>query len=271
LISYPGHGDGMDEQIIRARRRLAELRAAPPATEPAARAAEPATAVSEDERIRVTAAGRRLTGIDLDPRLLRLDADDLAGDLTAVINAALDRARPAPPDPQDVPPVDLNAIRARLDAVLAEGQAGMRRMTGAIGDAVAQINERAVMRGGFEPPDFDDMFARTRAALAAAGTAGGTADGEAWAVDDRLYAKASSSGRVVRLVWEYGLSSADITDGARAAVNDALARAEAEARRSAAPPAEFTENVRAAQDAGVQELGRYVASLQSLMSDIQPR
>lgn len=262
----------MDEQISRARRRLDELRAAPAAPqEPGAPAAEPATAVSEDERVRVTAAGRRLTTVDLDPRLLRLDADDLAADLTTVINAALDRARPAPPAPQDVPPVDLNAIRARLDAVLTQGQDGMRRMTSAIGDAVAQVNERAVMRGSFEPPDFDGLFARTRAALAAAGTTGGAAEGEAWAVDDRLYAKASSSGRVVRLVWEHGLSAADIADGARAAVNDALARAETEARRSAAPSAEFTENVRAAQDAGVRELARYVTSLQSLMSDIQPR
>jgi hypothetical protein len=74
-----------------------------------------------------------------------------------------------------------------------------------------------------------------------------------------------------RLVWEYGLSAADIADGSRAAVNGALARAETEARRSAAPSAEFTENVRAAQDAGLRELGRYVTSLQSLMSDIQPR
>jgi hypothetical protein len=261
----------MDEQISRARQRLAELRAAPPAPQPEARPAEPAVAVSEDERIRVTAAGRRLTAVDLDPRLLRLDADDLADDLTAVINQALDRARPSPPAPQDVPPVDLTAVRAKLDAALAEGQAGMRQMTGAIGDAVAQINERAVMRGSFEPPDFDALFARTRAALAAAGTANGAAEGEAWAVDDRLYAKASSSGRVVRLVWEYGLSAADIADGSRAAVNGALARAETEARRSAAPSAEFTENVRAAQDAGLRELGRYVTSLQSLMSDIQPR
>ncbi|MWA01503.1 hypothetical protein F8568_014165 [Actinomadura sp. LD22] len=262
----------MDEQISRARQKLAELRAGAPApAEPGTSTAAPATAASDDERIRVTAAGRRLTAVELDPRLLRLDADDLAGDLTTVINEALDRARPASPEPQDVPPVDLTAIRARLDAVLAEGQAGMRQATSAIGDAVAQINERAVMRGSFEPPDFDDLFARTRAALAAAGTANGAAEGEAWAVDDRLYAKASSSGRVVRLVWEYGLSAADIADGSRAAVNDALARAETEARRSAAPPAEFTENVRAAQDAGIRELARYVASLQSLMSDIQPR
>ncbi|MDL4816850.1 hypothetical protein [Actinomadura opuntiae] len=260
----------MDERIGRARAKLADLRAAPAVPPPGEHA--PGHAVSEDDRVRVIAAARRVTAIELDPRLLRLDADDLAAELTAVINAALDRARPAPPEARDVPPVDLNAIRAKLGTVLDEGQAGMRRITGALGDAVAQINERAVMRGTFEPPDFEDMFARTRAALAAAGGgAHGTAEGEAWAVDDQLYAKASSSGHVVRLVWEYGLSAADIADGARAAVNDALARAETEARRSAAPSAEFTENVRAAQDAGLRELGRYVTSLQSLMSDVQPK
>ncbi|MFD0687861.1 hypothetical protein [Actinomadura fibrosa] len=232
-----------------------------------------AVAVSEDERVRVTAADRRVEGIEVDARVLRLPLDEVAELLLHTVNGALERARPAAAVP-DVPRVDVDEVRQALDRALDEGLVGMRRMTASLGEAVAQINRRANMRGSFEPPDLESLAERTRAVLDAA--RGGRPDGqdgqaEASAADGRVRVTVSWDGRVVRLVLESGIGVVDVTDGLRVAVNEALGEAEGMARRAVEPSPEFAEDVRAVQESGVRMLRDYAASLQDLMNSAEPK
>ncbi|WP_131737605.1 hypothetical protein [Actinomadura roseirufa] len=228
-----------------------------------------------------------MTEIDLDGRLLREEPDELAARLTAVINAALERARPRTENTPADPPPDMDAIRRALDSVLSEGLLGMSRVTGSLGEAVAQINQRATMRGSFEPPDIEGLLQWARAALDAAKETPARAHSEGRSPDGRVAATASSDGRVVTLDLvprpdphpaprpashpAPRLGTAEIAEGVRAAVNTALAEAEKSARRAAEPSPEFLASVREAQDTGLRLLDGYVASLRALMDSAQPK
>ncbi|QXJ21169.1 YbaB/EbfC family nucleoid-associated protein [Actinomadura graeca] len=262
----------MDEQISRAYLRLADLRAeADGGGPPAGTAAVRAVATSEDERIRVTAVNRRIEGIDMDARLLRLEAADLAARLVTAVNAALEQARPLPPEGDDVPPVDVESIRQGLDDVFSEGMIGIQRVTNSLGEAVAQINRRATMHGSFEPPDLEALFERTRAVMASARKERADEQAEASAAGGRVQVAAAWDGRIVRLVLDPALGLVGVTDGVRAAANEALAEAESRARRAARPSAEFTDGARAVQESGVALLRDYAAALQNLMNSAQPK
>ncbi|MCP2343636.1 hypothetical protein [Actinomadura rupiterrae] len=262
----------MDERVDEARRRLAELRATPQdAQQPVEQVPSRASAMSDDERVRVTAVGGRLEGIELDARVLRQNQVELESQLTRLINTALAQCRPRPRDAQDVPPVDVNGLRASLDAALNEARVGMQQVTSALGEAVAQINQRAVMRGTVDPPDFEGLFAQTRAALDAVSPSTVEMAAEVWTMNNRVYAKATSVGHVSRIWWEPDAGTAEITDGLVQAVNTALTDAAAQARQAGAPSADHTERLNAVQDASVAQLRGYVASLQALMSNVQPK
>ncbi|WP_067464322.1 YbaB/EbfC family nucleoid-associated protein [Actinomadura macra] len=262
----------MDDQISRARQKLAALRADGDSGEAPVRGIPlRAVATSEDERIRVTAVNRRVENIELDARLLRLEPAELADRLAAVVNAALKQGRALSARAEDVPYVDMESIRQELDGVLDDGLIGMQRMTSSLGEAVAQINRRATMRGSFEPPDLETLFEQTRAVVASAHRGQADERAEASAVNGRVHAVASWDGQVVRLVLDQGLGLVDVADGVCAAVNEALAEAESRARRAAQPSAEFADGVRAVQETGVTLLREYAASLQSLMNSAQPK
>ncbi|MFC4912840.1 hypothetical protein [Actinomadura gamaensis] len=262
----------MDERISQARRRLAELRTNSVATESrAGQIPARATISSEDDRVRVTAVEGRLSGIELDARLLRQSQAELESQLTQLINTALAKTRPQPRSAEDAPSVDLDTLRTALDTVLDQARIGMQQVTAALADASTQINQRAVMRGSIAPPDIEGLFAQTRAVLDSASRTAGEVAAEVWTMDNRIYAKATSTGQVTRIWWEPDAGTAEITDGLTQAVNTALADAANSVDQGGPRPASPIESLEAVQDASVAQLRNYVSSLQALMSNVQPK
>jgi hypothetical protein len=91
--------------------------------------------------IRVTAIGGRLSGVELDPRAMRLPSQDLAREFEAAANAALaDLASKYPS--ASLPDFDPERLDAQLAEAQQEGLLKMRRFTESVTDALRQIDRR---------------------------------------------------------------------------------------------------------------------------------
>lgn len=93
--------------------------------------------ISANGRVRAVAAGGRLQSIELDPRVMRLASKDLAAQVVAAVNAALDDlAAQAPTVDLAVPDPD------ELAAAVAEVQEQSVRQMAAISQAIAAAVQR---------------------------------------------------------------------------------------------------------------------------------
>jgi DNA-binding protein YbaB len=144
MFGESGQAD-LDRVLTQARQLLDSVRAGRPAAEPA----EPLTGTGEsaDGRVRAVAAtGGRLERVELDPRVLRLPSEELAGHLVTAVNAALDAlagaaaARAASAGP--VAPVDTAALAEQVRQVQEDGVRRMAAFTAGISAAMAQLGRR---------------------------------------------------------------------------------------------------------------------------------
>ena len=134
---------GLADLLQRTRAVIEAARAAGPPDEPAGPdgTALEGTGTALDGRVTAVAGPPgRLTRLDLDPAVLRLDAAQVAAAVTEAVNAAFDalRARAAAP----VAAADLGALRGELDRLQVESVAQMARYGSALEAAIADIRHR---------------------------------------------------------------------------------------------------------------------------------
>ncbi|GAA2615723.1 hypothetical protein GCM10010411_58450 [Actinomadura fulvescens] len=105
----------------------------------APRTAMRGTGTADDERVRATAAGGRLVGLQLDPRTLRQPPDQLGAHIAAAANAALDdlRARAETADTEQPP--DPAALAQTLRDVQEQGLRQLELISQSLSEATARI------------------------------------------------------------------------------------------------------------------------------------
>jgi len=127
--------DGFDGGLAEARQELQELADAAARLD---REPPEGHGKAADGRVRVTAAGGRISAVDLDPRAMRLPSTDLAAAIMEATNAALDDLAAKYPA-MAYPTVDLATLDAQLGEVQQQGLMQLRRYTQSISDAVRRI------------------------------------------------------------------------------------------------------------------------------------
>lgn len=140
-----------EERLAEARERLRSLRSAGHSGPDRNGIADQTSPVSgrgsgtaDDERVRATAAGGRLTGLVIDPRALRSSPEELGGHIAAAANAALEDLRAQAQAADTEPPVDPAALARSLRDVQEQGLRQLAVINQSIGEALAKA--RASMR-----------------------------------------------------------------------------------------------------------------------------
>jgi DNA-binding protein YbaB len=181
----------LERNLAAARRKLDALRATSPAGVP--RRAErqdeaPAhqqgavtahgSGEAADGRVRVVAVSNGAFGsiesVELEPRLLRMEAAELADQVRATLNAALDDMRAnawAAPAATASPGIDLGALAKRLTEVQEQATRQLYQLTSALQDVLAKIGRDANVSGAVAVPDVNELFQETLQTLASAAAA----------------------------------------------------------------------------------------------------
>ncbi|MFC4585825.1 hypothetical protein [Sphaerisporangium corydalis] len=253
--------------------------------------AGPFTGEAAGGRVRATARDGRLSALELDPRVMRMTADELGGHLLAAITAALGAYRPTVGSQE--PLVDLAALAASMRDVRDLGLRRMDTITQDVEDAVALLRDGARVSGGVDPSGLAHLLAEAvrdveRAAGAPPPDGGRPASGDdkrATAADDDQVTAADDE-RVTagrgdvraavaggRVEWvELGraamrTASSDLAELVVAVVNRALDRAGARARDRVADLDERAEEVR---ELSLRQMEGLTRSLTGLMNSIEP-
>ncbi|WP_116067189.1 YbaB/EbfC family DNA-binding protein [Asanoa ferruginea] len=107
----------------------------------AAPAAGPSSGVGADGLIQVTAEGQRLTSVTVDPRAMRLPAEEFGAELLSAVNAALASGDPAPvPEAAALP--DPAALSRQLEELQNQSLRQMARYTQSISEVMAALKQR---------------------------------------------------------------------------------------------------------------------------------
>ncbi|NKZ05956.1 YbaB/EbfC family nucleoid-associated protein [Actinomadura latina] len=140
-----------EERLAEARERLRSLRTAGhsgPGRNGISDQAPPlpgrGTGTADEERVRATAAGGRLTSLALDPRALRSSPEELGRHIAAAANAALDDLRAQAQAADTEPAIDPAALVSSLRDVQEQGLQQLAMINQSIGEALAKA--RASMR-----------------------------------------------------------------------------------------------------------------------------
>jgi hypothetical protein len=257
-----------------------------------------------DGQVQATATCGRVESLELDPRLMRLSGEQLAGHVATAVEAALEDARgqstvgPAP----DTPPVDPRVLAARLGQVHDQGVRAVEMITQALGDAVALLRDRTGMAGDVSPRGLPELLAETHRTVArmagpaeeADGAGDGAAGGAAGAGEEAgmgaagaeftghgeaagglVHANtAAPDGRLTALEIDgrlMRLASHDLAAQVLLAVNGALTDLRDKLReRSAFSPVD-PERLAALREASTQQMTAYARSLRDLVAAIKPR
>jgi DNA-binding protein YbaB len=137
---HPG-GSDLDQMLRDARKSLEAMRAGTPPK----RAEAPLEAVSEaaDGRVKATADSRgRLKTLELDPRVMRLDREELSEHVLAAVNGALEdlRSKASVEDAAaTVGRVDPELLARQLGEVQDQGLRQMEMISQAIAEATAKL------------------------------------------------------------------------------------------------------------------------------------
>jgi hypothetical protein len=281
----PGDGDVDFDRLLRdTRKSLESLRAAPAASGPSgsgqAADAPPVRGSGEayEGQVRAVAADGKLERLDLEARLMRLPAEQLAPHVLVAVNAALDDLRAKTPATDAGPTVDPAALAARLGEVATEGLARMASISQGLADAMAQISRDTQISGSPGDHGMEDLLAQARRSVAA-GPAPAAPDadaeirGEGTDADRQIRAVAGLGDRIEAVhIGPQAMRAASFELGARVvtAVNAALDAVRAQARElaGAAGQADFAARVQAVQDLSLQHMRAYSQALAGLMSSI---
>lgn len=269
-------GAAADDYALRVsgyREELAALRAG---GHPAGGVTAEAHGRAADGQVEVTAEDGRLRSVELAAPLMRLSEDELGPLVEHAVNDALTASRGSLASSEPV--ADLSALTGSLGAVLAESEAAMRRLHGAIADAVATAGPATGLGGDVPANGPADLLHQVMDVL---GTAtGGTPpdDGggdERWSGSDdagTVRAEVDGSARLTRLEVTRPprrLSSAELGESVVVAVNRAL-----EQIPPAAPPqglgsAALDARLRELQEASVRQMSALTGALTGVMQTIR--
>ncbi|TDB91922.1 hypothetical protein E1264_00175 [Actinomadura sp. KC216] len=272
----------MSEAEIRDRvRELREQLAAGPAS-PGARPQETSEGVAEtaDGRVRVQVVGGRFKAVQLDPRVLRMPAEELGALLTETFNSALERASATATAASDEVPVDFGVLAGQLEQVQSEGLRQMDRMMQGLQEGIRLIRQRAVVNGdvggtgGVEQVLQDAVrgVAAMRGPESETGTAEEAEPPAGEGLSGLIRVTAASTTRLGEIAVEDGAlrhPSHTIADETVRAANQALdlARESAAARRPQAGD-DLTAMAARMQDASLEQLSTLTESLSRLMRGI---
>jgi DNA-binding protein YbaB len=266
-------GVDVDGAFRDARRQLDSVRAGAGAARGAGEAA--------DGQVRVVAAGGRLERVELDPRVMRMPGERLAGHLVEAGNAALDELRAAAPAPDDTA-VDPAVLARRLEQVTEEGLRSMAVITQAIEGAMAQVADRAGMTGDPRPTGLEQLVAETRRVVPAPpppdpseGAEPPDPTGAGEAAEGRIRARVAPGGRIDALEIDppaLRLPSADLAEQVKAAVNGALddMRAKAQERAGAVGPVD-PQRLQQLREDSVRQMTAYAGALRDLIASVYRR
>jgi DNA-binding protein YbaB len=123
--------DDFEQALETSRRLLASL----PGGE--AEASAEGHGEAADGLIRAVASGGRIDRVELSPRVMRMDSQTLAEEITRAVNAALADLRTSTAEARGV---DLAALQQQVRQAQDEGVRRMALFTSAIQDAMARIN-----------------------------------------------------------------------------------------------------------------------------------
>jgi hypothetical protein len=132
-------GAGLDQLLAQARQALAAVRSGD-----AAGGTEPVEGVgtARDEQIRaVVRAPGRVTGLEINPRLLRLPSAELAEEITAAVNTALADLQ-ARTSQATAAPADVAALQGQLEELQADSVRQLQGFLSGLDAAVQQIRAR---------------------------------------------------------------------------------------------------------------------------------
>jgi DNA-binding protein YbaB len=238
------------------------------------------TGEAADGQVRVVAAGGRLERVELDPRVMRMPGERLAGHLVAAGNAALDELRAAAPAADDAA-VDPAALAQRLERVTEEGLRSMAVITQAIEDAMAQVADRTGMTGDPRPDGLEQLVAQTRGAVPAPPSPEdgdeeppdltGAGDG----AEGRIRARVAPGGRIDVLEIDppaLRLPSADVAEQVKVAVNGAMDDMRAKARERVGPVGTVDlQRLQQLREDSVRQMTTYAGALRDLIASVYRR
>jgi DNA-binding protein YbaB len=232
-----------------------------------------------DGRVRAVAVtGGRIDTVELDPRVLRLSPEELAGHIGTALNGALDslRERASARGAGQVDAPDPAALLERLGEVQNEGLRRLGVMTRGINEALAGIQDRAHVSGDAGLHGLEDLLDRLSEVVRpiAGESVPGTATGTA--ADGRVSVVASTGGRIEEVSLDPGVlrrASHELAAHLAGAANEALekARALAAERLATVANGDLREQVRALQDQSIEQMGAMTGSLTALMNSIRKR
>ena len=314
----------LERNLAAARRKLDALRASslagltrqqvrqdgPPGGQPDAVTAH-GSGDAADGRVRAVAVSNDAFGViesvELEPRMLRMDTGELAGQVQTALNAALDDMRAnawAAPAAAANPGIGAGELTKRLTEVRDQATRQLYQLTSALQDVLAKIGQDATVSGAVAVPDVEELFQETLLTLAsvpagrdgagsasAGGAAGAPYRGETPPPDEAesrgegeagpgglVRAVAGPGGRVESLTIEPAAvrkGSHEVARYVAVAANAALAgyaRTQRELYAAAAADrAALAQRARTVQDLSLRQMRAFGESLAGLIAGIAPR
>jgi hypothetical protein len=238
-----------------------------------------------DGQIQATATRGRLESLELNPRLMRLSGEQLAGYVAVAIDAALEEACGEAPA-IDGPPVDPSALAARLSAAQDQSRRTVATLTQELGEAVALLRERTGMEGDVSPRGLSELPARPTRDRPddETGGSGGVGDagdgdevsGRGESADGQVHATlASLCGRITALdISDRAMRAAShvLAGQITIAINEALTDLRAKLRERGGSTPVDPRRLAALREASTRQMAAYARSLRDLIAaDAQHR
>jgi DNA-binding protein YbaB len=227
-----------------------------------------------DGQVRAVTAGSRLDRLDVEPRLMRGRAEELAAHILSAVNAAFADLRARSPS---VAPVDVAVLVRTLSEVQGEGLRSLAAITRALSDAVEQLRERTGMTGDVGTKGLESLVEQTQGTVdALRGDAQDAPDvvGRGEGADGSVVAVVPPGGRVESLEIDQRamrMASAELAEQVVVAVNAALEDLRARSREQMGALRVDAERLTALRDQSTEQMTAYARSLNALISSIQPR
>ncbi|MDX5459115.1 hypothetical protein [Micromonospora tulbaghiae] len=254
------------------REELAALRAG---GHPAGGVTAEAHGRAAEGQVEVTAEDGRLRSVELAAPLMRLSEDELGRLVEQAVNDALAASRGSLASSEPV--ADLSALTGSLGAVLAESEAAMRRLHGAIADAVATAGPATGLGGDVSANGPADLLHQVMDVLGTAtgGTPADDGGDERWSGSDgagTVRAEVDGSARLTRLEVTRPprrLSSAELGESMVVAVNRALEQIPPGAAPQGLGSAALDARLRELQEASVRQMSALTGALTGVMQTIR--
>ncbi|MEV6343794.1 hypothetical protein [Actinoplanes sp. NPDC051851] len=273
------------DQLYRLRSQLAESRTTH-AEQPEPEEQSPSGIGSaRDDAVRAAAEAGRLTSVEFDPRLMRLNAAELGVALAEAASAALRACPAAAPAAPGAATPDLQALTRQLGAMQAEAAKAMSMISSGLAEAITKIGDRTGMRGNPDLSDLRRLLDDTSAMARSAQERHAAADGEEQAAEwsgrggdpeGIVAAEVGPDGHTVALDLQPAAlrrPSQDVAEAVTVAVNAALDAREKAATQVGGVPGADTDDLRrritALQDTSVARMHADTQALTRIMTGIR--